>query len=110
MNEYNTVTPQQGDVYKKVLVQNGVAIAVGTKSFGKGTVQTTKFVGKAGYEESVAQGIAGVPDNAFMKYTVAFYLTPNGNNIHKNRNKDTKKPIERVFWIEWFGLQMVTLL
>lgn len=27
LNEHNTVAPQQGDVYKKVLVQNGVAVA-----------------------------------------------------------------------------------
>lgn len=71
--DYNVVilinewSASASEVLTAALVENDAAIAIGTKSFGKGTVQ-------AMYD---------VPDGALMKFTVAYYLTPNGNNIHK---------------------------
>ncbi len=63
----NEMSASASEVLTAALVENDAAIAVGTKSFGKGTVQ-------AMYD---------VPKNALMKFTVAYYLTPLGNNIHK---------------------------
>ncbi len=63
----NEWSASASEVLTAALVENDVAVAVGTKSFGKGTVQ-------AMYD---------VPDDALMKFTVAYYLTPTGNNIHK---------------------------
>lgn len=63
----NEMSASASEVLTAALVENGAAVAVGTKSFGKGTVQ-------AMYD---------VLDDALIKFTVAYYLTPNGNNIHK---------------------------
>lgn len=63
----NEMSASASEVLTAALVENDAAIAIGTKSFGKGTVQQI-------YE---------VPDSALMKFTVAYYLTPKGNNIHK---------------------------
>lgn len=63
----NEMSASASEVLTAALVENNAAIAIGTKSFGKGTVQ-------AMYD---------VPDDALMKFTVAYYLTPNGNNIHE---------------------------
>ena len=63
----NEWSASASEVLTAALVENGAAIAVGTKSFGKGTVQQM-------YE---------VHGGGLMKFTIAYYLTPNGNNIHK---------------------------
>ncbi len=63
----NEMSASASEVLTAALTENEAAIAIGTKSFGKGTVQ-------AMYD---------VPENALMKFTVAYYLTPNGNNIHQ---------------------------
>ena len=63
----NEMSASASEVLTAALVENNAAIAIGTKSFGKGTVQR----------------IYDVPDDALMKFTVAYYLTPNGNNIHE---------------------------
>lgn len=55
------------EVLTAAVSENGVAKVIGEKSFGKGTVQSWI---------QLDQGDS-------MKYTVAYYLTPNGNNIHK---------------------------
>jgi len=96
----NGMSASAAEVLTAALVENGEAVAVGTKSFGKGTVQTMKFVGKSIYEEEMVESIEGVPDDAVMKYTIAFYLTPNGNNIHKKGItpdavvENTTKPVD----------------
>lgn len=79
----NGMTASASEVLTAALVENGAAVAVGTNSFGKGTVQTMKFIGKSAYAEKAVEALVGVPDDALMKYTTAFYLTPNGNNIHQ---------------------------
>jgi len=63
----NGMSASASEVLTAALVENDAAIAVGTKSFGKGTVQR----------------MYDIPENALMKFTVAYYLTPDGNNIHK---------------------------
>lgn len=69
--KYNTVilinehSASSSEVLTAALVQNGAAVAVGKNSYGKGTVQT----------------MAGLPNGGMIKYTVAFYLTPDGSNI-----------------------------
>lgn len=71
--EYNTVviinerSASASEVLTAALKENNKAKVVGKTSFGKGTVQS----------------VAGLPNNGVIKYTSAYYLTPNGNNIHK---------------------------
>lgn len=55
------------EVLTAAVSENGVAKVVGEKSFGKGTVQS----------------LVELNNGDSMKYTMAYYLTPNGNNIHK---------------------------
>ncbi|MBQ7097793.1 MAG: PDZ domain-containing protein [Clostridia bacterium] len=63
----NEMSASASEVLTAALIENEAAIAVGTKSFGKGTVQA----------------VYDTPKNGVMKFTVAYYLTPNGNNIHE---------------------------
>ncbi len=56
------------EIFAGALQQNGVAKLVGTKSFGKGSVQQVMDLG----------------DGAQLKVTVARWLTPNGNSIMGN--------------------------
>lgn len=55
------------EVLTAAVSENGVAKVIGEKSFGKGTVQS----------------LIQLNQGDSMKYTTAYYLTPNGNNIHK---------------------------
>ncbi|MEG2669270.1 MAG: S41 family peptidase [Oscillospiraceae bacterium] len=55
------------EVLAAALSENEVGILIGEQSYGKGTVQK----------------VVGLDNNASMKYTMAYYLTPNGNNINK---------------------------
>lgn len=79
----NEMSASASEVLTAALVENDAAVSVGKTSFGKGTIQTMKFVGKSIYAEEYIKNLTGIPNDAIMKYTVAFYLTPNGNNIHK---------------------------
>ena len=63
----NGISASSSEVLTAALSENGIAKVIGEKSFGKGTVQT----------------IAEAEENSVIKYTSAYYLTPNGNNIHK---------------------------
>ena len=63
----NGMSASSSEVLTAALHENGVAAVIGEKSFGKGTVQS----------------IVTTPDDGVMKYTTAYYLTPEGNNIHK---------------------------
>ncbi len=63
----NGMSASASEVLTAALVENGVAKSVGEKTFGKGTVQTMGMT----------------TDGGIIKYTSAFYLTPNGGNIHK---------------------------
>ncbi len=63
----NEMSASASEVLTAALIENEAAIAVGTTSFGKGTVQA----------------VYDTPQNGVMKFTVAYYLTPNGNNIHE---------------------------
>lgn len=62
----NGYSASASEVLTAALVENGAAVSIGTTSFGKGTVQS----------------MYDVPLDAMMKFTVAYYLTPDGNNIH----------------------------
>ena len=55
------------EVFSGALQDNGVAELVGTKTFGKGIVQT----------------IFGMDDGTAIKMTTSKYYTPKGRNIHK---------------------------
>ncbi len=63
----NGMSASASEVLTAALVDNKAAKAVGQKTFGKGTVQTLSYT----------------PDGGMMKYTSAYYLTPNGENINK---------------------------
>lgn len=63
----NEMSASSSEVLTAALMENDAATVIGTKSFGKGTVQA----------------VYDVPNNAMMKFTVAYYLTPLGNNIHE---------------------------
>ncbi|ASS76564.1 peptidase S41 [Tumebacillus algifaecis] len=61
-------TASAAEILASALKESGGVPLVGTKSFGKGTVQTTKQF----------------EDGSDIKYTIAKWLTPDGNWIHKN--------------------------
>ncbi len=63
----NGMSASASEVLTAALTENGVAKAVGQKTFGKGTVQSLKMAENGG----------------ILKYTTAYYLTPEGNNINK---------------------------
>jgi len=63
----NGMSASASEVLTAALKENGKAKVIGTNSFGKGTVQT----------------IAELANGGVMKYTIAYYLTPKGNNINE---------------------------
>ncbi len=63
----NGMSASASEVLTAALMENGVAKVIGETSFGKATVQS----------------MYNMPEDAMMKFTVAYYLTPEGNNIHK---------------------------
>ena len=62
MNKYSA---SASEVLAAALSENQKALLIGEGSYGKGTVQS----------------MVSLPNGAMMKYTTAFYLTPNGRNI-----------------------------
>lgn len=71
----NNMSASASEVLTAALVENGAAKSVGEKTFGKGTVQT----------------VSQLQDGGVIKYTSAFYLTPNGESIHKKGISPTVK-------------------
>ena len=65
------------EIVSAALKDNGRAMIVGTKTFGKGVVQK----------------VYDMPNNMGMNLTIARYLTPNGNDINK-------KGIEPNYFVE----------
>ena len=65
------------EIVSAALKDNGRAMIVGTKTFGKGVVQK----------------VYDMPNNMGMNLTIARYLTPNGNDINK-------KGIEPNYYVE----------
>ena len=63
----NGMSASASEVLTAALKENDKAKVIGETSFGKGTVQT----------------ITGLSNGGVIKYTIAYYLTPKGNNIHK---------------------------
>ncbi len=80
----NDMSASASEVLTAALVENNAAKSVGEKTFGKGTVQTMSMI----------------DDGNIIKYTTAFYLTPNGNNINKEGIyptavvKNSEKPVD----------------
>lgn len=70
--KFNTVilinenSASASEVLTAALYENDCAYIIGRKSYGKGTIQT----------------VNDLPYGDMMKYTVGYYLTPKGNNIH----------------------------
>ncbi len=62
----NENTASASEVLTAALSENECAYIIGRKSYGKGTIQT----------------VNDLPYGDMIKYTVGYYLTPNGNNIH----------------------------
>lgn len=71
-SKYNTVvlinenSASASEVFAAALHENGAATLIGTRSYGKGTIQS----------------INGLQTGGMIKYTSGFYLTPSGNNIN----------------------------
>jgi len=63
----NEMSASASEVLTAALKENGKAKVIGENSFGKGTVQR----------------ISALSNGGVIKYTIAYYLTPKGNNIHK---------------------------
>lgn len=68
----NANTASASEIFTSALVQNKRAVTVGQTSFGKGTVQEV-----------------GASDNVEYKYTIAKWLTPNGDWINHKGIKPT---------------------
>lgn len=68
----NSNTASASEIFTAALVQNNCAVTVGQTSFGKGTVQEV-----------------GASDNVEYKYTIAKWLTPNGDWINHKGIKPT---------------------
>jgi len=64
----NRGTASAAEVFSGAMQDNGAAILVGERTFGKGSVQTV-------YE------LASEP--SLLKLTTALYFTPNGHSVHK---------------------------
>ena len=71
----NGMSASASEVLTAALMENNAAKVIGEKTFGKGTVQT----------------VMNTTDGGMMKYTSAFYLTPEGNNIDKTGITPTVK-------------------
>ena len=63
----NESSASASEILALALKESAGATLVGTKSFGKGTVQDTKV-----YQ-----------NGSMAKYTTAYWLSPNGNSINK---------------------------
>ena len=63
----NERSASASEILIAALCENGAAKSVGTKTYGKGTVQS----------------LVNTNDGGLIKYTSAYYTTPQGNNIHK---------------------------
>ena len=64
MNEYSA---SASEVFAAALRENDLATIIGTKTYGKGTIQS----------------VSSLQTGGAIKYTMGFYLTPQGNNINK---------------------------
>lgn len=64
LNEYSA---SASEVFAAALYENELATIIGTKSYGKGTIQS----------------VSSLQTGGAIKYTMGFYLTPKGNNINK---------------------------
>lgn len=63
----NEFSASASEVFAAALYENDLATIIGTKSFGKGTIQS----------------VSNLQTGGAIKYTMGFYLTPKGNNINK---------------------------
>jgi carboxyl-terminal processing protease len=63
----NGYSASASEITAGALQDTGVAVLLGSKTFGKGSVQT----------------IHDLPDGGALKFTIAHYLTPKGRNINK---------------------------
>ncbi len=63
----NGGTASASEILTAALQENARATVIGSKTFGKGIIQES-----------------AIWKNGYIKYTSAYYLTPNGNNIHKS--------------------------
>lgn len=61
----NENSASASEILTAALMENEVGVSIGTKTYGKGTVQS----------------MVSLKDDEAMKYTSAYYLTPLGNNI-----------------------------
>ena len=59
------------EIFTGAVKDYNIGTIVGTKTFGKGVVQTTFY-----------RAIDGFDDGTALKVTISKYYTPNGNNIH----------------------------
>ena len=73
-NEYSA---SASEIVAGALSENGQAKFIGTRTFGKGSVQQVKKLGDIGGKQGA------------IKITNAYYYLPNGRNIHRKKDSDT---------------------
>lgn len=64
----NEATASASEIFAAAIQDHGRGVLVGTRTFGKGSVQTP----------------LGLPDGSSIKLTTARYFTPKGRNIHRD--------------------------
>lgn len=67
----NEATASASEIFAAAIQDHGRGMLVGTRTFGKGSVQTP----------------LGLPDGSSIKLTTARYFTPKGRNIHRDKDR-----------------------
>jgi len=92
----NGISASASEIVSGCLKDNQRALVVGTRSYGKGSVQTIQTIR---------------PTQAQMKITIAYYYLPSGRRVHRNpQDKDSEDyGVEPDVAVELTGSQMIEM-
>lgn len=92
----NGISASASEIVSGCLKDNRRALVVGTRSYGKGSVQTIQTIR---------------PTQAQMKITIAYYYLPSGRRVHRNpQDKDSEDyGVEPDVAVELTGSQMIQM-
>jgi len=92
----NGISASASEIVSGCLKDNQRALVVGTRSYGKGSVQTIQTIR---------------PTQAQMKITIAYYYLPSGRRVHRNpQDKDSEDyGVEPDVAVELTGSQMIAM-